>query len=342
MFWRVAALLVISCLANGASVATEDGATDSSATNYQTLVGVLLLISLVALVALCADGGVAPGNPIPNWVMTITPDPALDTGFTGTSDGINIINNNCIHRHRRGTFETDGARWGAPLSKGKHVFEIYWPSGHRGTMATVGVGTEEAPLFIKPKDSLVGSNGYSWGLDIARKRLLHRGEILGSMPKGGIVPDKFYMYVDCDGGTLGFGTDHAYWGAPINIPRTKFPVYAMIGTMCENSQITMIYRGSENRNFAPGNITAVTVPSTGPGGQVQVTVVNPGVVQVAGASGYGQPIPPPAYTPADPAPSYQASEKNGPPADSVETEKQAPPDDDKAETYVAPIQVSGV
>jgi hypothetical protein len=53
------------------------------------------------------------GNPIPNWVMSIVPDPALDVGFTGTSDGINAINHNCVHRHRRGAFETDGAKWGA-------------------------------------------------------------------------------------------------------------------------------------------------------------------------------------------------------------------------------------
>ncbi|XP_053408380.1 protein gustavus-like isoform X2 [Mercenaria mercenaria] len=282
------------------------GNSDATASTNQAVGGVLFLFVLVILMALCMDTPVVQqGNPIPNWVMSIVPDPALDVGFSGTSDGINAINNNCVHRHRRGAFETDGARWGAALSKGKHVFEIYWPSGHRGTMATVGVGTEDAPLFVKPKDSLVGCNGFSWGLDIARKRLLHRGEMLGTMPRGGVVPDKFYMYVDCDGGTLGFGTDHAYWGAPINIPRAKFPVYAMIGSLCENSQITMIYRGSENKNMAPGNITAVTVPSTGPGGQVQVTVVNPGNL-------------PPAY----------GAEQSGPP-------------EGQSETYVAPVKVSG-
>lgn len=53
------------------------------------------------------------GVPTPNWVYSISPDPALDTGFTGCSDGFNIINNNCVHRHRRGGFESDGARWGA-------------------------------------------------------------------------------------------------------------------------------------------------------------------------------------------------------------------------------------
>lgn len=289
-------MLVVLCTLHGAAcAATEETAAEDSITRYQALGGVLLLISLVALIALCADGGVAPGNPIPTWTQFITPDPALDKGFTGSSDGINIINNNCVHRHRRGVFETDGARWGAALSKGKHVFEIYWPKSHRGTIATVGVGTEDAPLFVKPKDSLVGCNSNSWGLDIVKRKLFHKGQILGNMPKAGFVPDKFYMFVDCDGGTLGFGTDHAYWGAPINIPRNKFPVYAMIGSMCENSQITMIYRGSESRNAAPGQLNTVVVPSTAPGGQVQVMVVNPGTIQTVHHQ-------PPAYTPHDPAP----------------------------------------
>lgn len=63
-------------------------------------------------------------------------------------------------------------------------------------------------------------------------------------------------------------------------------------------------------------------------------------MQVVGASGHGQPVPPPAYTPSDPAPSYQATEKGGVPPDSVHQGKEA--DDDKAETYIAPVQVSGV
>ncbi|XP_060559300.1 uncharacterized protein LOC132719538 isoform X1 [Ruditapes philippinarum] len=321
---------------------TNNHNSDTLTSNYESIGGVLLFLSLVALLALCLDTPVQPqGNPIPNWVMSIVPDPALDVGFTGTSDGINAINHNCVHRHRRGAFETDGAKWGAPLAKGKHVFEIYWPSRLRGTSATVGVGSDDAPLFVKPKDSLVGCNSFSWGLDIARKRLLHKGEMLGTMPRGGVVPDKFYMYVDCDGGTLGFGTDHAYWGAPINIPRNKFPVYAMIGSVCENAQITMIYRGSECKTMQPGQITAVTVPSMAPGGQVHVAVVNPGTMQIAGASGYGQPMPPPPYTPGQQAPPYQPNEKAGPPADAVEPAKASAPEEDKSETYVAPMQVSG-
>ncbi|KAL4229169.1 SPRY domain-containing SOCS box protein 4 [Mactra antiquata] len=279
MYGKLCAVFLFCLLQGAESVSSDGDSLGYSGTEYQALGGVLLLISMIALVALCASGSVAAGDPIPPWVYTISPDPSIDTGITGTSDGINAINNNCVHRHRKGHFETDGARWGAALSKGKHVFEIYWPMSQRGTMATVGVGNADAPLYVKPKDSLVGCNKMSWGFDITRRRLLHNGQMLGTMPRAGMVPDKFYMYVDCDGGTLGFGTDHAYWGAPINIPRQNFPVYPMIGSMCHNSQITMIYRGSENRAGAPGNINTVVVPSQGPGGQVQVTVVNPQTVK---------------------------------------------------------------
>lgn len=52
------------------------------------------------------------------------------------------------------------------------------------------------------------------------------------------------MYIDCDSGTLGFGTEHVYWGAPINIPQSEFPVYPMVGSVQHMSQITMKYKGS--------------------------------------------------------------------------------------------------
>ena len=76
------------------------------------------------------------------------------------------------------------------LSKGKHVFEIYWPSQMRSTHASIGVGTDDAPLFVKPKESLVGCNKKSWGLDIVRRRVTHEGKMLVSVPKNGLVPDK--------------------------------------------------------------------------------------------------------------------------------------------------------
>lgn len=61
----------------------------------------------------------------------------------------------------------------------------------RSTHATAGVGTDDAPLFVKPKDSLVGCNKHSWGLDIVRRRVMHKGEMIVSVPKNGLVPDKY-------------------------------------------------------------------------------------------------------------------------------------------------------
>lgn len=263
---------ILACLAQGAdSTASQEAILDVSFGHFQVLGGVLLIIVLVALIALCIDEPVEHMQPIPPWVYTVQLDPHIDTGFLGSSDGINIIDRNTVRRHRRGHFETDGAKWGAPLSKGKHVFEIYWPLFSRGTLATVGVGTENAPLFAKPRSSLVGGNRHSWGLDIARRRIMNCGTMAGQMPRASTVPDKFFMYVDCDSGTVGFGSDFGYWGAPLIIPKSKMPVYAMIGTMCEGSQITMIYRGTAMNTPGPMGISTVVVPSVMLGGAVQTT-----------------------------------------------------------------------
>lgn len=273
----------VSC----SSTVEDDGL--EGVNSYHVALGIVLLICLIAALALCGGNTVAAARPVPPWVQTIQIDPKIDTGITGSSDGFSIINPNCVHRHRTGGWETDGAKWGAPLSSGKHVFEIYWLSNHRSQYAQVGVGSDAAKMFCKPRDSLIGMDNQSWGLDIARRKLIHRGEIKGTMPKT-TVPDKFYMYVDADSGTLGFGSEFEYWGAPFNIPRDRFPVYAMLGSMCHNAQITMIYRGSETKIQAPVQVNTVVMPSGPVGGQMGVTVVNPNVIQTQHVQGY-QPVP---------------------------------------------------
>lgn len=80
------------------------------------------------------------------------------------------------------------------LQKGKHIFEINWPRVTRSTLATVGVGNEHAPLVVKPKASLVGCNKYSWGLDIARYKCLHRDQQITTMPRNKLIPD---TWVEC-------------------------------------------------------------------------------------------------------------------------------------------------
>ncbi|XP_052821306.1 protein gustavus-like [Mya arenaria] len=199
---------------------------------------------MIALVALCAHSAVHVGDPIPAWVLQIQHDRAVDVGMASCSPGIGIANHNTITRHRKGHFETDGARWGVALSKGKHVFEIVWPNVARDATATVGVGTEEAPLYVKPRDPLVGGNRHSWGYDIARCKALHKKEILATYPATKSVPDKFYLYVDCDSGSIALGTDGVYWGARVLFPISALPVYPMLGIVCEGAHVTMTYRGS--------------------------------------------------------------------------------------------------
>ena len=233
--------------------------------------GVFLLACFVALLTLCGGDRVEVTRPAPSWILQLDTDPEVDKGIVGVSDGFTITSPTSVLRHRTGNFETDGAKWGAALERGKHVFEIYWPKACRGLFATIGVGSSSADMFVKPRDSLVGKDRFSWGLDIARRKLVHRGQPTGNMPRG-MVPDKFYMYVDCDSGTLGFGSDIEYWGAPHNIPREHFPVYPMIGCCCHNAVVYMIYRGSENNDKPPQSLNHVTV--VGPDGSQQPGVSN--------------------------------------------------------------------
>ncbi|XP_052264579.1 protein gustavus-like [Dreissena polymorpha] len=212
--------------------------------SIQILGGVMLILAMVFLVMLCADDQVYPEDPLPTWVTLIHHDRAIDTGILGNSEGISVLDHNSLVRHRKGHFETDGAKWGAGLMRGKHVFEIYWPTDFRDACATVGIGTEEAPLHSKPRCSLIGASKHSWGLNIVKCRVFHNGEIQFVYPREKRIPSRFFMYVDCDSQTLGFGTEVAFWGSKIRFPRTALPVYPMVGVVCEGAQISLIYRGS--------------------------------------------------------------------------------------------------
>lgn len=213
-------------------------------TSYHVAFGAVLLICFIVALAFCVQRDI----PAPSWHQTIQFDPNIDTGFTSCSDGITIVNRTCVQRHRAGKRIADGAKWGAPLSRGKHVFEISWPREQRSSYATVGVGSGAAELLVQPAYALVGKDKLSWGFDIARRRHVHNARSASHLPgwlqKNRYIPDKFYMYVDCDNGNLGYGDDSDYWGAPVNIPRESFPVYPMVGCMCPDAQVTMTYKGS--------------------------------------------------------------------------------------------------
>lgn len=66
---------------------------------------------------------------------------------------------------------------------GKHTFEIVYPMSHRGMEATVGVGTETAPLHVKGRVALVGHNKHSWGICLRARRAFHKNAIVKKYPQ---------------------------------------------------------------------------------------------------------------------------------------------------------------
>ena len=58
------------------------------------------------------------------------------------------------------------------------------------------------------------------------------------------LPDKFYMYLDMDAGTLQFGSDINYYGtAHAGIPKNYKPLYPMVGIHEPGCAVTMVYIG---------------------------------------------------------------------------------------------------
>ncbi|GFN94222.1 spry domain-containing socs box protein 1 [Plakobranchus ocellatus] len=194
---------------------------------------------------LVAPGKVVQNSLPPEWSRSLTIQPELTCGFGLMSEGFFSLSNVQVLRQRPGTDTTDGAKWGAPLTTGKHVFEIIWPWGCRGYHATVGVATSGAPIKAKGGTSLVGGNTHTWGLDIVKRRALHSNKTLCSCPTdGSYVPDRFMMYVDVDEGTVGFGSDVTFWGNVITgLPRGQ-PLFPMVGAGKWEANIQFFYRGS--------------------------------------------------------------------------------------------------
>ncbi|KAL5010904.1 hypothetical protein ScPMuIL_013209 [Solemya velum] len=196
--------------------------------------------------AVIIERGVTP----PKWTRYLTVDPSIvSCGFGAASDGITITGPNSVMRHRRGKVEGDAARWSHGFTSGKHVFEITWPKDKRGVYAQVGLGTTRAPLNCRGAASLVGMTNQSWGLDIVRRRVIHKGEVSSICPSqnGIFVPEKFLMYVDMDTGKLGFGNEDVFWGmvvSELNQPDV-YPLYIMVGMTAEDSRVEVVYKGSE-------------------------------------------------------------------------------------------------
>ncbi|XP_068226762.1 uncharacterized protein gus isoform X1 [Palaemon carinicauda] len=155
-----------------------------------------------------------------------------------------------FHRHPVAQ-STDCIRGKVGYTRGLHLWEIHWSTRQRGTHAVVGVATDEAPLHSQGYQSLVGSNDQSWGWDLGRNKLYHNAKqgnsgitypSLLNNDETFVVPDKFYVVLDMDEGTLAFVVEGQYLGVAFRGLKGKklFPIVSAVWGHCE---ITIRYIG---------------------------------------------------------------------------------------------------
>lgn len=182
----------------------------------------------------------------PSWTRTVMfSQRYYADGLQTLSKGFTKINNNTIVRTRTGNGVSDGAKWSRPFRRGKHVFEIVFPRQMRGKHASVGIGLKKAALVSDCNKTLVGSDEHSWGVDLVTKEVCHNKQKIGKFP--GILtslPDRFYMYIDMDVGSLLFGQEDKFFGVALTDEHlVGSVVYPMVSATQMGAAITVVYRG---------------------------------------------------------------------------------------------------
>jgi SPRY domain-containing SOCS box protein 1/4 len=207
----------------------------------------------------------------------------IEYGWNHDDRSMNIFvkhNDPCtFHRHPVAQ-STDAVRCKKGFTNGIHVWEIEWNTRQRGTHAVVGVGTIKAPLHCPGYQALVGMNQESWGWDLGRNKLYHKGVnsvyastqypsviASSSLPitttsvmtdptdamnnngisypsksdEGFVVPDKFYVVLDLEEGTLAYIVDGQYLGVAFSDLKGKGILYPMVSSVWGHCEITMHY-----------------------------------------------------------------------------------------------------
>ena len=76
---------------------------------------------------------------------------------------------------------TDGARAKIGFRSGRHAWEVVW-EGPLGTVAVIGIATEECAMHCPGYVALLGTDEHSWGWNLVDNHLLHNGDSQGSYP----------------------------------------------------------------------------------------------------------------------------------------------------------------
>ena len=164
-----------------------------------------------------------------------------------------------LHRHPVAQ-STDCIRTKVGYTRGIHLWELSWNSRQRGTHAIIGVALEKTPLHCVGYQSLIGSNGESWGWDLGRNRACHNTKATGIAPpvypkmlkpdESFVVPDNFMMCLDMDEGTLSFLAEGQYLGVAFRGLKGK-KVYPIVSAVWGHCEITMRYINGLDPNPLP-------------------------------------------------------------------------------------------
>jgi len=156
----------------------------------------------------------------------------------------------CVRRQPV-TQSTDGVRGKMGVSRGISIYEISWPVRMRGTHASVGVATRQAPIQAHGYIPLIGSNRHSWGWDIGRKEVIHlmTRENYPSAVQNHYqwsVPESFYLIIDMEEGTLSFAGDDRWYGHAFSGLEgdTVFPA---VSTVWGHAEVLIKYIGTNRR-----------------------------------------------------------------------------------------------
>lgn len=129
-----------------------------------------------------------------------------------------IINEHCVIFSNRNPVaqSTDGSRGKIGFRQGRHAWEVMW-EGPLGTVAVVGISTNDAALQCHGYVALLGADKNSWGWNLVDNHLLHDGDAIGSYPLLNNAPkyqvgERIRVILDCDDNTLSFEKNYEFLG----------------------------------------------------------------------------------------------------------------------------------
>ncbi|ODN01292.1 F-box/SPRY domain-containing protein 1 [Orchesella cincta] len=142
---------------------------------------------------------------------------------------------------------TDGARGKIGFNRGRHAWEIIW-EGPLGTVAVVGVATQQAEVRAQGYIALLGKDDQSWGWNLVENLLLHNGDSQGNYPVINNAPryqvgERIRVILDCEDNTLSFEKNFEFLGVAFRGLPNREMLFPAVSAVYGNTEISMVYLG---------------------------------------------------------------------------------------------------